>query len=81
MNVYEEGMFWAAAIELATTMKNKIDRTTNLRWGMESYSKSGCWELTTGTRLNTFVYASGGVRYGSRRSSFQHRLSRIVSVR
>ena len=55
MNLYEEGMFWAAAVELATTMKDKIERTTNLRWGMEAYSKSGCWELTTGTRPNRFV--------------------------
>ena len=81
MNVYEEGMFWAATVELATMMKNKVDNTTNLAWGMEAYSKSGCWELTTGTRSNTFVEASGRVLHRPPRSSFQHHLSRIVSAR
>ena len=36
-------------------MEDKIDRARNLRWGMEASSKSGWWELTTGTRPNTFV--------------------------
>ncbi len=54
MNLYGDGIVWPATGEFATAMENKIDTVANLRSGMEACSQSGCWELTTGTRSNTF---------------------------
>ena len=73
-------MVWPSAGVRASAMRNIIDGTQNFGWGMEARGKSGCGELTSGTRLNTFVKASGRVLYRPPSSSFQHRLSRIVSV-